>query len=80
MTLWCLFQNNTVNLDLSAKILIGDPNVDKTESAKFKSKLFFSGLAAAGSVLYYICVVYWHTDAILFLTVKVSKKWYCSRK
>ena len=27
-----------MNLDISAKILIGDPNVDRTESSKFKSK------------------------------------------
>lgn len=31
-------QPKTVNLDLSAKLLIGDANIDKTENAKFKSK------------------------------------------
>lgn len=32
------FQPRVVNLDLAAKILIGDPNIDRTENAKFKSK------------------------------------------
>ena len=32
------FQPKTVNLDISAKILIGNPNVDRTENGKFKSK------------------------------------------
>ena len=32
------FQQKMVNLDLAAKILIGDPNIDRTENAKFKSK------------------------------------------
>lgn len=34
------FQPRVVNLDLAAKILIGDPNIDRTENAKFKSKAF----------------------------------------
>ena len=33
-----LFQNKPINLDLAAKILIGDPSIDQTENAKFKSK------------------------------------------
>ncbi len=34
----CCLQNQAINLDLAAKILIGDPNIDKTEAGKFKSK------------------------------------------
>lgn len=33
-----LFQPKTVNLDLAAKILIGNMTVDKTENSKFKSE------------------------------------------
>lgn len=35
------FQPRVVNLDLAAKILIGDPNIDRTENAKFKSKNYW---------------------------------------
>ena len=33
-----IFQTKTLNLDTAAKILIGDPDVDKKETGKFKSK------------------------------------------
>ncbi|KAL3881364.1 hypothetical protein ACJMK2_027813 [Sinanodonta woodiana] len=39
LMLFLVSMPKTVNLDLSAKILIGDANVDKTESAKFKTKI-----------------------------------------
>ncbi|KAK3577398.1 hypothetical protein CHS0354_032245 [Potamilus streckersoni] len=39
LMLFLVSRPKTVNLDLSAKILIGDANVDKTESAKFKTKI-----------------------------------------
>ena len=38
LMLFLVSKPKTVNLDLSAKLLIGDPNIDRTESSKFKSK------------------------------------------
>lgn len=42
---WCniyaavvLLQNQTLNLDLSAKVLLGDPLVDQQDVGKFKSE------------------------------------------
>lgn len=35
----CLSQPKTVSLDLAAKVLIGDPTVDKTQSLLYKSEL-----------------------------------------
>ncbi|XP_071112749.1 transcription factor E2F8-like isoform X1 [Haliotis cracherodii] len=39
LMLFLVSKPKTVNLDLSAKILIGDPLIDRTESAKFKTKI-----------------------------------------
>ncbi|OWF51979.1 transcription factor E2F7-like isoform X2 [Mizuhopecten yessoensis] len=39
LMLFLVSQPKTVNLDLAAKILIGDPNVDRTENSKFKTKI-----------------------------------------
>ena len=33
-----VFQTKMINLEFAAKMLIGDPDVDKTATAKFKSK------------------------------------------
>jgi len=37
---FCCFQPKTVNLDLAAKLLIGDANIDRTGCSKFKSKTY----------------------------------------
>ncbi|XP_064616742.1 transcription factor E2F8-like [Liolophura sinensis] len=39
LMLFLVSKPRTVNLDLSAKLLIGDPNIDRTENAKFKTKI-----------------------------------------
>lgn len=39
LMLFLVSKSNTVNLDLSAKILIGDDNLEKLESSKFKTKI-----------------------------------------
>ncbi|XP_041352184.1 uncharacterized protein LOC121370784 [Gigantopelta aegis] len=39
LMLFLVSKPKTVNLDLSAKLLIGDPNIDRTESSKFKTKI-----------------------------------------
>ncbi|KAJ8315777.1 LOW QUALITY PROTEIN: hypothetical protein KUTeg_007927 [Tegillarca granosa] len=39
LMLFLVSQPKTVNLDLSAKILIGDANIDRTENGKFKTKI-----------------------------------------
>ncbi|XP_050393625.2 transcription factor E2F8 [Patella vulgata] len=39
LMLFLISKPKTVNLDISAKILIGDPNIDKTENSKFKTKI-----------------------------------------
>lgn len=39
LMLFLVSRPKTVNLDLSAKLLIGDANIDKTENAKFKTKI-----------------------------------------
>ncbi|XP_064627310.1 transcription factor E2F8-like [Lineus longissimus] len=39
LMLFLVSQPRVVNLDLAAKILIGDPNIDKTENSKFKTKI-----------------------------------------
>lgn len=39
LMLFLVSKPKTVNLDLSAKLLIGDANIDRTENAKFKTKI-----------------------------------------
>ncbi|XP_061195903.1 transcription factor E2F8-like isoform X2 [Saccostrea echinata] len=39
LMLFLVSKPRVVNLDLAAKILIGDPNIDRTENAKFKTKI-----------------------------------------
>ncbi|XP_045197671.2 transcription factor E2F8-like isoform X2 [Mercenaria mercenaria] len=39
LMLFLVSRPKTVNLDLSAKLLIGDANIDRTENAKFKTKI-----------------------------------------
>eukprot|EP00105_Crassostrea_gigas_P018108 XP_011436117.1 PREDICTED: transcription factor E2F8 isoform X2 [Crassostrea gigas] len=39
LMLFLVSRPRVVNLDLAAKILIGDPNIDRTENAKFKTKI-----------------------------------------
>jgi hypothetical protein len=34
-------QNNTLNLDLTAKVLLGDPTIDQRDVGRFKSKCMF---------------------------------------
>ncbi|KAL4233013.1 Transcription factor e2f8 [Mactra antiquata] len=39
LMLFLVSKPKTVNLDLSAKLLIGDANIDRTENSKFKTKI-----------------------------------------
>ncbi|XP_052808977.1 transcription factor E2F8-like isoform X2 [Mya arenaria] len=39
LMLFLVSRPKTVNLDLAAKLLIGDANIDRTESSKFKTKI-----------------------------------------
>ena len=57
-----MLQNRAINLDLAAKIIIGDPTVDRTENAKFKSK----------------CTLFYISIGTTYMTKQSSKAELCS--